>query len=348
VSDKSVSDKSVSDKSVSDKSVSAEMTRRLLAAVSLWVPALVVIVSWWAWRNRLPTELASHWSSLGRADDTMATGTVLFVAFALTGVTAVAGVVMALWPGLSVRDRRGGFFIMGLLGGIGAASWVLSAGLTIQAGDPYEVVLGPWLIVLLASTCYGLIPSLISPKPQIEATDIQGRITFAPRETGAWSQTITGNIFVWATIVLVALGGVIYAPMVVDGRIRGEFFGLATMTAAVLLVASFIRLRVTADWRGLRVASAMLRIPLKRIRMKNIDLLEAGDLRPAEWGGWGYRIMPGRSALILRKGPGLIVTTTNQKQFAITLDDPETPAALLATLRDEGLSALPAAQEGQP
>ena len=61
----------------------------------------------------------------------------------------------------------------------------------------------------------------------------------------------------------------------------------------------------------------------------------------------GYRIMPGRSALILRKGPGLIVTTTNQKQFAISLDDPETPAALLATLRDDNLTALRAATKDQ-
>jgi len=29
------------------------------------------------------------------------------------------------------------------------------------------------------------------------------------------------------------------------------------------------------------------------------------------------------------------VTTRNQKQFALTLDDPGVPAALLATLRDD-------------
>ena len=122
---------------------------------------------------------------------------------------------------------------------------------------------------------------------------------------------------------------------------------MITMAVAILFIASFIRLRVTADWRGLRVVSAVFRIPLKRIRLDAMDVIEAAELRPAEWGGWGYRIMPGRSALILRTGPGLIVTTTNQKQFAVSLDDPETPAALLATLRDDNPAALRAATKGQ-
>ena len=51
-----------------------------------------------------------------------------------------------------------------------------------------------------------------------------------------------------------------------------------------------------------------------------------------DWGGWGYRIMPDRSAVVLRSGPGLVVTSTSGKQFAITIDDPEEPAALLQAL----------------
>ena len=332
---------------MSDKSLSTEMARRTLAAASLCVPVLVVIISWWAWRDRLPAELASHWSGSGAADDAMAAGALLALNLAMTGVPAVAGVAISFWPGISARARRGAFFFLGVFGGMGAATWLLSAGLTIQVGDPYEVVLGPWFIVSLVSAGYGLIPFSISPKPRLEATDVERRFEFAPSETGAWSQTITGTVFVWATIGLIVLGSVIYGPAVVAGRITDGLFGMITMAVAILLTASFIRLRVTADWRGLRVVSALFRIPLKRIRLDTIDVIEAAELRPAEWGGWGYRIMPGRSALILRKGPGLIVTTTNKKQFAITLNDPETPAALLATLRDDNPTALRAATKGQ-
>lgn len=325
---------------MSTENMSTELARRALAAATLFVPVLVVIVSWWGWRDRLPAELASHWSGAGPADGAMAVGSLFALSLAMTGVPAVAGVALALWPGFSVRTRRGGFFLLGLFGGMGAVSWLLSAGLTMQVGDPYEVVLGLWAIPSLASAGYGFIPFLISPTPQLEATDVQSRFDFEPSETGAWSQTITGNVFVWATLGLTVFGVAIYGPAVVSGRFADDLFGMITMAVAILLVASFIRLRVTADWRGLRVVSAVFRIPLKRIRLDKIDVIEAAELRPAEWGGWGYRITAGRSALILRKGPGLIVTTTNQKQFAITLDDPETPAALLATLRDDNPAAL--------
>ncbi|WP_104134624.1 hypothetical protein [Cryobacterium sp. Y62] len=59
---------------MSDKTVSAEMVRRVLAGASLCVPVLVVIISWWVWRDSLPAELASHWSGAGpelvKADET--------------------------------------------------------------------------------------------------------------------------------------------------------------------------------------------------------------------------------------------------------------------------------------
>ena len=71
---------------------------------------------------------------------------------------------------------------------MGATTWLLSAGLTIQVGDPYEVVLGPWVIVSFVLAGYGLIPFAISPKPRLEATDIERRFEFAPSEPAYSSQ----------------------------------------------------------------------------------------------------------------------------------------------------------------
>jgi hypothetical protein len=326
--------------------MSAEKTRRILAALAVIAPLLVVVVSWWNWRDRLPAELASHWSGMGAADGAMAAGSLFALYVGLTGVSALAGVAIALWSGISARARRGWFFLLGMFGGMGATSWLLAAALTTQTGDPYAVVLGAWSILSMASVGYGIVPFLISPRPEVEATDVPSRFEFEPSETGAWSHTITGSIFVWATLGLIILGAVLYGPALIEGRASDALFGIVTLSVAIVFIASFMRLRVTADWRGLRVVSSVFRVPLKRIRLDRIDVIEAAELRPAEWGGWGYRIMPGRSALILRKGPGLIVTMTNQKQFAITLDDPDVPAALLATLRDDNSSALRAATRG--
>ncbi|WP_104081670.1 hypothetical protein [Cryobacterium sp. Y11] len=333
---------------MSEKNVSAEMIRRVLAGAASCVPVLVVIISWWVWKDRLPAELASHWSGSGPADDAMAVGALLALNLGLTGVPAVAGVAISVWPGMSARARRGAYFFLGVFGGMGAATWLLSAALTMQVGDPYEVVLGAWVIVLFAAAGYGIIPFLIAPKPRLKATDVERRIEFAPSAIGAWSQTIAGNMFLWVAIGLIILGSVLYGPAIIAGQALDQIVGIAAIAVAVVLVASFVRLRVTADWRGLRVVSTIFRIPFKRIRLDAIAVVEAADLQPMEWGGWGYRIMPGRSAIILRKGPGLVVTTRNDKQFAISLDDPETPAALLATLRD-GNAAAPERQiESKP
>ena len=40
----------------------------LLAIVSLWVPALVIVVTWGMWSEHLPSELPMHWGSSGPAD----------------------------------------------------------------------------------------------------------------------------------------------------------------------------------------------------------------------------------------------------------------------------------------
>jgi hypothetical protein len=195
------------------------MARRVLAGVSLCVPVLVVIISWWVWRDRLPAELASHWSGSGPADDAMAAGALLALNLVMTGVPAVAGVAIGLWPGIIAGARRGVFFFLGVFGGMGATTWLLSADLTIQVGDPFEVVLGPWLIVSFVAAGYGLIPFAISPRPRFESTDVEMRFEFAPSATGAWSQTITGTMFAWVTVALIVLGSVLYGPAVINGRV---------------------------------------------------------------------------------------------------------------------------------
>lgn len=270
----------------------------------------------------------------------------LTISLVMSGAAAVAGIVIAFWPGINAMLRRGGFFFVGLFAGIGAITWLLSTGLTLQAGgDPFDAVLGGWIILLVASAGYGVFPFLLAPKPVLTGKNHAEPLLLSPSEAGAWSHTITGTIFVWAALVVVVLGVVIYAVPISEGKMEVPVFGIVVMVLVLVLVAAFISLRVTADWRGLRVVSNVLHIPLKRIRLDQIAVVEAVDvLHPSQWGGWGYRVMPGRSALILKKGPGLIITTTAAMQFAITLPDPQTPASLLAALKDPAHSPS-AAQE---
>jgi hypothetical protein len=87
------------------------------------------------------------------------------------------------------------------------------------------------------------------------------------------------------------------------------------------------------DRRGLRLTSAVAGVPLKRIPLTDIISAAAEQIDPADWGGWGYRVAPGRSALVLRAGPGLVLRLRDGRRFAITVDRPQNPATLVAALQ---------------
>jgi FtsH-binding integral membrane protein len=110
---------------------------------------------------------------------------------------------------------------------------------------------------------------------------VEDRIDLAPGEGGAWSRTIMAPVFLWLSIALIAVGIAIYGTSVANGE-SDSFFGLIVIAVVSVVVALFSRFRVTVDWRGLRVVSSMLRMPLKRIRLEKIQTVEAGELAPSE------------------------------------------------------------------
>jgi hypothetical protein len=144
---------------------------------------------------------------------------------------------------------------------------------------------------------------------------------------------VTGRVFAVVGVVLVLSAAVATSTLLAEGATGPAIAMAVILGASAIVVLGFTRLRVTADRRGLRVVSRVLGIPLRRIPLESIASVGTADLRPAEWGGWGYRMLPGRSALILNAGPGLVVRTTREREFAISLRDPATPAALLEALR---------------
>lgn len=65
------------------------------------------------------------------------------------------------------------------------------------------------------------------------------------------------------------------------------------------------------------------------------ECLERRDIRPLEYGGWGYRVRPRSTAVVLRGGQALALRPAGGREFAVTVDDADTAAALLNTLADQ-------------
>jgi len=101
---------------------------------------------------------------------------------------------------------------------------------------------------------------------------------------------------------------------------------------AAIAVTTFSRIRVTADHTGLTVRYGFLGWPRTRVPIQRIAAARAIDIRPTEWGGWGYRgnlTLMRRAAVVLRAGPGIRLDLHDGKVFAVTIDDPDIPARLL-------------------
>lgn len=313
----------------------ATAVRSALALLALIVPLLVMLITWMLWREELPDEIASHWTGVGAADGTLATQTAFSIALIATAAAAGAGLLVSIIRNLNARIRRNLFFVFGLVAGTGMAVWLIPVLLTIQAGSPAEAVLGWWLVPQILLPAYGIIPVLLMPVPVIVSYTEHPRVQLMASESGAYTTTTFGGIFLWCVAALLGFGGLLYGAAIVDGRAAENALGIVSIVVGVLLAGVFAHLRVSIDWRGLRVTSGLFHIPLKRISVDQVKYAESAVLLPMQWGGWGYRVTAGRSAIILRRGPGLIVTKTNGKQFAVTISDPDIPAALLNTLRGD-------------
>jgi hypothetical protein len=63
--------------------------------------------------------------------------------------------------------------------------------------------------------------------------------------------------------------------------------------------------------------------PVQRILWDTVKSVQVINVRPVEWGGWGYRWVPWRrgSAAVMRAGSGFRFDFANGKVFVVTVDD---------------------------
>ena len=310
--------------------------RDVAAVATLWLPALVVGVTAASWLDRLPADLPKQWGPDG-VTSTAPTWLLLLIAVGLS-LAAGVGSLLAL-PAGAASNRRTIFLASGFVAGLAASVWLVCAGSTILAGAA-EPEVGAWPLLAILSCGYGGIAALLaspwSPPPLAATLDdatTDGTADLYADNEEAWSSTEVSPLFAWLAAAL-GLGavGLLFGPLLAGGTTPAELIGAATLAVIALVSAAFARIQVGIDARGLLVSSGTLGIPLRTVPLAAIDAVHADYLEALRWGGWGYRVMPGRSAVILRSGPGLIVNLTSGSQFAVSVREPDEPAGLLAAL----------------
>ncbi|MER7620573.1 DUF1648 domain-containing protein [Streptomyces sp. NPDC126503] len=284
----------------------------------------VVLVLWW---DRLPDPVATHFSGAdGHADGwTSRTGT------AVTGAVLLV-VAGAVWTAFVRRPAlAGAWATAGFLGALLAL--MLRANLDATGPEPATLSLGHLAagaaVAGLAALAGWAVSRLVVEEGRPGASAPEGepdaRLPLGAGEVAGWSR-YTGS----AALTALGAGLVLAGPVV----LAAGWWPVAPLLVAVGAAGlGLARVRVTADRRGLTVAPAVTGRPRIRIPLDEIEGADARDVRAvADFGGWGYRVRAHRTGLVLRSGEALVVRRAGGREFAVTVPDARTAAALLNTL----------------
>lgn len=306
--------------------------RTLLAALPPVVAVLPAVVLLGTAGDRLPDPLPVHFGPAGLADGVASRGV------AVVTDLAVAALLAVVFGGIARSTGR----TPGPSAGTGVrASWVV-AGSWAVAGSVGPVLLGAaaagldrataagavlpgWTLpaALAGGVLGGLLGRRLAPADPVAVDEPAApELRLGPTERAGWSRTVVSRL---------VLGGGAATGL---GGLAALALG-TTGTAVPLLVASPVLLalssaRVVVDRRGLVVELGPFGRPRIRIPASDVVSATATDISPLQFGGWGYRIVPGGQGVVLRAGRALVVTRRSGRRFTVTVDDADTAARLLA------------------
>jgi hypothetical protein len=120
--------------------------------------------------------------------------------------------------------------------------------------------------------------------------------------------------------------------------------------AAGLLVLfgtlAFVHVAVRVDQDSLEVRCGHIGLPRRRIPLAQVvDADFAPTVTPRQWGGWGYRWRPEiGTAVIVRRGEGVVLSLGDGRKFTVTVDDAEAAVRIIRDrLRPPTTPAAPTA-----
>jgi hypothetical protein len=99
--------------------------------------------------------------------------------------------------------------------------------------------------------------------------------------------------------------------------------------AAGLLVIfgtlAFVHVAVRVEEDHLEVRCGHIGVPRRRIPLDHVVGADfAPQVTPRHWGGWGYRWRPEQgTAVVVRRGEGLVLRLGDGRTFTVTVDDAE-------------------------
>ena len=276
----------------------------------------------------LPDRLAIHFSASGVPDGFAATP----LAVALSALLAVGLPALLIAVFLATRWWLGpqARLLSGFLAGLSVAlPATFGAQIWAHRGvpDPADVRFGilTALVVLGVALAVGVVVALAlpaPPPPPAPEAVTPTRLEEWERATWFGQAQMQG----WMTVVLV-LGLLL---TVVGALVGGQWWLWLFVPFVLVLALSVSSFTVTVGPDGVRWRSA-LGLPRGHIPLAEVTGAGVVQVRPTDFGGYGYRRRPGVVGLITRNGPALQVEH-GDRLLVVTVTDPAAGAGLVLGL----------------
>lgn len=260
--------------------------------------------------DRLPDPIATHWGLGGEPDSSMPL--IVFVAV-LGGLWAIAWAVIALVRAGTSRP------IYATLIGTGSLFAVVSVSVVQlnldrtdwRNADP----IGWWVVLGVLALLFGAAAGWLLGRDEATTEERSGD-TIDPSGR-VWVGTASSRWPVGAAILaLIPL-------LFFDWPVWPVFMVIA------LGILVFTRVTVTAGEHGVSVAMGPFRWRWWRLVRGDIAGAAALDVRPMRFGGWGLRIIPKATAVVIRAGSAVEISRPGKRALVVTVDDAETGAAFI-------------------
>ncbi|MET8800774.1 hypothetical protein ABZV91_30890 [Nocardia sp. NPDC004568] len=283
--------------------------------------------------DRLPDPLATHFTGDGADGFTGRVPTMAISAGLGLGLGILFAVILLVGARTSVRRPdtpvdpvrslvATAWSVGGFLGVIMLAATIAN----LDAADPARITLSGWAFAAaaLAGLLFGAAGWLAAPSSPVGAPGPAPAepLALGRTERVSWSRRAVSPWMLLTGVVAVLMG-------VVVGFVAQPITG-ALLAVSGILLAQLAVLRVVVDQRGLTVGTGPLGWPRWRLRPGDIAEVSADDISPLRYGGYGIRMIPGATAVVLRAGPGLVVTRRSGRRFVVSVDDAGTGAGVLA------------------